>query len=612
MVLVYSNADLTNLTPLHYLMLLAITKVPLPDHHIVIHNLFSQFPKDASKAASNCLQFSSPNTVEVYFNIARQLLDSDFSNSVQLYIDILQLPFIQSIKSSVLNLLMPIVKQKLAPEYKSALLNNDVDFLSDYTRLVVELGDLACCADLSNDIDFINIMFSLTSYPGVFGIDESFSETTFSFWSSLLESFASDSTTTDTTNRKLIAVQVTKILIIKQIYPQNLSKSDSNTFASFRREAKEVFYSVWEFLNAESLDYIMTEIIQQCQSTPNPGIIESCLFSIRTFSELLNENESTYIPTLFNPQFIQWIKTSNVKLVKTFVALIGDLSEWFGQHPLQLESILSILTDSLLLPEICSVACNSLLSICDVNRNLLKTHVAILVTIPSRIHLNGIDKQRIIEAIASVVQAVGYPESIPHVLSLMDSMITDLKTILLQKDDEIVKGLIVDQVSVLTSFIRGLSTGSSIEPTIIHDKVIIASEIEIRVSTVLWECIVSIINRFANSMEVMSTISKFIDPSLCSAIPFFSPDLDSLIALITQTFKSYTHPSLLDTCNIVISYAKTHDQNPDQKIAFLVSEIGSSFCFWFDTFDKMEIYPDVVSSYFDLLVRVCLINDSLC
>ncbi|GAA5914025.1 uncharacterized protein JCM6883_007125 [Sporobolomyces salmoneus] len=270
-------------------------------------------------------------------------------------------------------------------------------------------------------------------------------------------------------------------------------------------------------------------------SSPLSDSLSSSTSSIASTSTTLT---TTYLSYLFSPSLLGRLPTSparHLSLRTTSLKLLEGYSAWFTSQPsaclLAIQFVVSSLQESKLIPQ----AVRSLRGLCNSNRKVLTGHVnefvGILGGLESGIGVEKSELAKVLESVASVVQALESDRIIEPILTLSNPIIFKLDSAAqgqsLNPDEA--KETCLTQLLYLTSLSKGLSTP---EPDVLDLDTSFddsgASQQSLKVledsrmrelRERLGRAVEATVRVWASDLEIVSAISEFIRASIAETTP---------------------------------------------------------------------------------------------
>ncbi|PLW53486.1 hypothetical protein PCANC_05957 [Puccinia coronata f. sp. avenae] len=196
--------------------------------------------------------------------------------------------------------------------------------------------------------------------------------------------------------------------------------------------------------------------------------LEACLFCIRAIQDGIPSEENTALPLVFSSEILGRIPIGDtpplLRLRGTCLTLIASFSEWLKHRPNHLLCSLNLVAPSLNStdPETISLAANALRRLCHEGRKVLVNEIAPLAELirSTEGKIMPDEYNKVLQAVASVLQALPPRDLVQPILSLMDPVLTRLDLALRQHSqapDPKNRMVIITQLQQLKACNQGLS-----------------------------------------------------------------------------------------------------------------------------------------------------------
>lgn len=510
---------------------------------------------------------------------------------------------------------------------------------------------------------FLRHLLAYTALPGYFGVDEEESEMTLGFWYVFQEAlwggdleYDSDSSVPPPNRRegeqmsvaKAVYGELVKVLQRKVTWPeesvlQSWPRDVRDKFQSYRRDVGDTLLNAYYILRDELLAYLVNDILERLstrQHTHGWEGIEASLHCIMAVQEGVPLEDNPYLRRLFGPEILGRFPTTGTdRIRRTTIVLIGTYASWFttqptsppgSPHPSLLMNAISYVVAGLSEPAFCLPAANALRDLCDANRRALAPHISAF----GELHANlpgipDIEKSKVLQSIASVIQALPAEEEIPPVEAIISPVIAKLYEALQSSSylpDE-ARAIAVQQLQTLTGVARGL-TRTNDTLLIFEDSPDVKLESEqmkraredprvVRLRDAILDCIRKCIELWSTDASVSNALSELYkaitslptDLTLLSLPP--GPLLE-LLCIAAQKQLTAVWLSLanmlvvqLDPPSLVPTTLKSFPDGSTQQtvLGVLVSLLPTCLTF-FSQPGAMENNPDVVQAFFNFLEMV--------
>ncbi|KIY50663.1 ARM repeat-containing protein [Fistulina hepatica ATCC 64428] len=349
---------------------------------------------------------------------------------------------------------------------------------------------------------FLKILLAYTGLPGYYGIDEEDSEMTLGFWYLFQEALwatdygdgdgfegededtmAADSSTPkgDSEQVKMSRVvyrELIQVLRRKVMFPTQCTwaKDQVERFSTYRRDIGDTLINAYYILRDEMLECYINDAAQQLAAgLPQWEIVEADLHCLAAIEESVPMDQSPSLARVFGDEILGRVaavatSSGTERLRRTMVVLIGAYSNWFANRlaststPLLLASldfVVTALIDPTSSTSTLSLqAANALRSLCDANRASLAPHIASFGQLhASSDKIPDTEKPKVLQSIASVIQAVPLNEEIVPVEAITDPIVQKLAEALQSSSalpDE-ARAVIILQLETLSGVAKGLT-----------------------------------------------------------------------------------------------------------------------------------------------------------
>ncbi|KAJ3208673.1 hypothetical protein HK099_008676 [Clydaea vesicula] len=562
-----------------------------------------------------------------------------FEQSAELFIELL--PNMKLISSSVTENLLPVLCAEGAVKdiFNRSLASSNTEVLMIFTKLLGAFGDIAATTLIKNlhnsplVQEFFVMVKLLTGYPGVFGVDEEFSDLTQGFWCNLASSFEelieddyenSPELLASVNIGKEIFLDLLKVIINKIIYPgtdyikSNWSSDNFNQFRVYRRECADTILTCYEFLGSDkTLEFILKEFFSQFNKFSDAKnleneeqflILESSIFALKAVSESCNSNEKNFLSLFFGCNVFKLFKSIPVgfanRFKKTLLLVIGAYANWLNLNFQYLPECLEVLVFSL--------------EVCDLCRENMKELADSLIEVLLKLtkDIKSDDKQKVIGGICSVISTLPVNEIPYFLMRILGDILEETKNTLNLADpaEANSKTKILEELRYLISCCNGISGDNEIieiddKKNIQKSKDLETIQSEANVSVVIWDVIKEIIRKYGTDEEIMTTLCSFMNTALISSMGFFSPpSLDELTLILITSFNVFGQSCFISTSTVLISYVKDEENlsipEKEEKLLRLLQEVTICLSKHLDTKEKMEEGSDLICGYCAFLSKV--------
>ncbi|KAH7882096.1 armadillo-type protein, partial [Phlebopus sp. FC_14] len=342
---------------------------------------------------------------------------------------------------------------------------------------------------------FLWLLLGYTGLPGYYGADEEESEMTLGFWYLFQESLwsveyddddeerGSAPLAADVDERNRLAIinavyaELVKILRRKVAWPvQNVlngwAKDQVDKFQVYRRDVGDTLINAYYILRNDMLGYYLNDIQERLTARHDSEgweEIEATLHCIMSVQEAIPLEDNPFIARLFGAEVLGRLPTMGTDRVRrTALSLAGTYASWFTTQrttstptssPSLLMNAISYVVAALPEPALCLPAANALRDLCDANRSALAPHIGAFAELHAG--LTGIpdtEKSKVLQSIASVIQALPPEEEIPPVLAIVSPVVEQLVHALHSSQvSEEARALAIVQLQTLSGVAKGLT-----------------------------------------------------------------------------------------------------------------------------------------------------------
>ncbi|KAI0743038.1 ARM repeat-containing protein [Daedaleopsis nitida] len=344
--------------------------------------------------------------------------------------------------------------------------------------------------------NFLRLLLAYTALPGYYGVDEEESEMTLSYWYLFQEALwssdygfdvAEDGDSGDQVEErerdmmpvaKAVYTELVGVLRRKVVWPPRAvlngwAKDQRDKFIAYRRDVGDTLINAYYVLRDDMLTFYVDEITRQLSTRRDADgweEIEATLHCIMAVQEAVPVEDSHQLRKIFGPEILGRLSVvGEERLRRTVLHLIGSYASWFTTQPAQasgsptqspLMGAIQYVVPSLTDPALCLSAANALRDLCDANRTALAPHIGAFGELHAG--LTGIpdaEKAKVLQSIASVIQALPPAEGIPPVEAIVSPVVTKLFEALQSAGQlpEEARAMAVHQLETLTGVARGLT-----------------------------------------------------------------------------------------------------------------------------------------------------------
>ncbi|KAF8523853.1 ARM repeat-containing protein [Gautieria morchelliformis] len=336
---------------------------------------------------------------------------------------------------------------------------------------------------------FLRLMLGYTGLPGFFSADEEESELCLAFWYLLQESLWSVDFVSDREPSKdsegwqrseevqwehahSIYEELVEILRRKVTWPRKeelcgWSKDQIDKFTQYRRDVGDTLVNAYYVLRDHMLDNLISYITEELSFVHERGCenVEGALHCIMCSQEAVPVEDNLVLTQLFTPYVLGKLPTSGSDRVRrTMLQLIGAYATWFTTRDgTLLMGVVSYVVAALSEPSLCLPAANALKELCDANRVALAPHISAFGSLHAGLaSIPETEKSKVLQSIASVIQAIPPEEAISPVEAIMTPVVAKLAEAIALAGHlpEDARNLCIQQLHALTGCARGLTSAS--------------------------------------------------------------------------------------------------------------------------------------------------------
>ncbi|CAG8649565.1 9078_t:CDS:10 [Dentiscutata erythropus] len=383
-------------------------------------------------------------------------------------------------------------------------------------------------------------------------------------------------------------------------------------FKIYRRNVGDTVMNSYFVLRDQMLAFFVDLAITQLNSPGrNPSQwqdLESTLFCIKSIAEAVDHNENVYLPRLFGAEVYGMLPLQgHVRLRNTALSLIGSYADWFKSHPQYILSALNYLIPALSDAELALSAATSFKEVCDACRDSLVGDIDNLVNMYMVVgpHIQPKEKQKVIESIADVIQALSPDKMLQPLLVVTNDIIQTMR----EANPPQYRDVIITQLEYLTCCCRG------IQPP--DDKVIILDDNEhelrneenffdpssaVGLANTLLEITSNIAEIWYHDSEVIEYLCKFLSIGIHTNSSILSIPFEMIAPLIQISFQRDHHSYWLDTAAKVVTIYGSNNRY-GTALRDMLAALTSTTIQHVRCQTDMEQYPDIVNSYFSVLTK---------
>ncbi|KAG9119599.1 hypothetical protein FRC07_005313 [Ceratobasidium sp. 392] len=363
---------------------------------------------------------------------------------------------------------------------------------------------------------FIKVALGYTGFPGWYGADEEESEMVLPFWYLLEEALLDAEYVGDPQGElwsmaKMIYLELVKVLKRKVTWPADTSgwaKDQREKFANYRRDVGDALINAYYVLRDDMLRALIEPLVPHLASEHiDWEDIESTLHNIKAIQEALPVDPNPALATLFGPRVLGRLpRTGTHRVRRTALATVGAYATWFttgartragtpaaddrtstptpststgstlgvpngngsgfgGQGAGLLLDAVGYVVTALEEPGVCTDAARALKELCDANRTRLAPHIQSFGELHQRLpRIPANEKGKVLQSIASVIQALPPNEAIDPILGVVTPVVTSLGQLLNDTSvpADAARDATIAHLSALTACSKGLTRSNDI------------------------------------------------------------------------------------------------------------------------------------------------------
>ncbi|PFH48182.1 hypothetical protein AMATHDRAFT_66058 [Amanita thiersii Skay4041] len=340
--------------------------------------------------------------------------------------------------------------------------------------------------------NFLKYLLAYTGLPGYYGVDEEESEMTLGFWYLLQETLwttdyyipedQNEPTNSDRngpeqiTLAKAVYIELVKILRRKATFPapgSGWTKDQIERFQVYRRDIGDTLINAFYILRDDMLGYYIGDLTERLAVEEGQRAwqeIEATLHCVMSIQEAMDMEKMPFISRLFGPEILGKLPTTgHLRIRRTMLNVIGTYSSWFATQPAiipnpnapnLLLAVLNYIVCALNDSSLCLHAANALRNLCDSNRKALAPHIAAFAELHAGLEqIPDTEKSKILQSIASIIQALPPEEEIPPVEAIVrpivHKLIEALKSSSASPDEA--RSLAILHLEALSGIAKGLT-----------------------------------------------------------------------------------------------------------------------------------------------------------
>ncbi|KAI0714221.1 ARM repeat-containing protein [Cerioporus squamosus] len=344
--------------------------------------------------------------------------------------------------------------------------------------------------------NYLRLLLAYTALPGFYGVDEEESEMTLGFWYLFQEALwtadygfdvAEDGDSGPQAEErerdmlpvaKAVYTELVSVLRRKVVWPPRAvlsgwARDQRDKFQAYRRDVGDTLINAFYILRDDMLAFYVNDVLQRLstrQAHDGWEEIEATLHCVMAVQEAVPVEDSPHLRQIFGPEILgQLPKTGDDRVRRTALHLIGSYASWFTTQPAPtagsvasspLMNAITYVVSALADPNLCLFAANALRDLCDANRIALAPHINAFGELHAG--LTGIpdtEKAKVLQSIASVIQALPPSEGIPAVEAIVSPVVAKLFEALQSANQlpEEARAMAVLQLATLSGVAKGLT-----------------------------------------------------------------------------------------------------------------------------------------------------------
>ncbi|CAL1698588.1 unnamed protein product [Somion occarium] len=506
--------------------------------------------------------------------------------------------------------------------------------------------------------NYLKLLLAYTSLPGYHGVDEEESELTLGFWYLFQEALWNTDAELDQGEvdaaehikaekdqwivAKAVYSELVKVLRRKVVWPpadvlRGWTRDQRDKFQAYRRDVGDTLINAYYILRDDMVTYYVDELARYLSlRQPNDGWeeAEGTLHCIMAVQESIPIEPNPDLCRLFSAEILGRLPISGGGRVRrTMILLIGSYASWFTTQPVVppsssapslLLNALSYVVSALTEPSLCLPAANTLRDLCDANRTALAPHIVAFGELHAQVaNIPDTEKSKVLQSIASVIQALPPEEEIPPIEAILTPVIAKLFEALQSSSfqQEEARAVAIQQILILAGVSKGLTrTVDSL--LVLDESPEEQAEIErmkrarddpcvVRLREVILDAIQRTINLWSTDASISNALSELIKaitalPSDVTLLTLPPGPLLELICIASQRqltavwfnlaqmlVTQLNPPSLLPTLFKPIPTAEAHAIVLNALAALLQATLS-----FFSQPGTMEANPDIVQAFF--------------
>lgn len=527
-----------------------------------------------------------------------------------------------------------------------------VNFSENHSKLFLELvikGDSSISQGflpiVKNDIlDIIHTILECSDAPGIFGIDEKYSDMTFPFWFSFLENFYyyNDSyndiicETFDPLVDSLLELSLKKLQYPDtESYHQRWSSDQRESFRCYRQDLGDNISLLIHFPRSRERilsnlhEAFRQELKKMIQNDSHWQGFESVLFAIKSIAESIPFDENNHLPDMIVTLSHLTFKDTHALLYCTVAEMVSAYSDWLYSHSSHLAAAFQVLFQGITSPNH-DMRLFSTLSLKDLTTEcqlVLNPYALQLVKACSEailrpdLQLPTCEKSRLMHAIGTSLPMCPADNILDSLNSLVTPLLHDLNTNSEHNDpklDEMGRPIILDRLIMLNSLIEsfrikspapsndyeadGDENDSRLDPNRFEQEVDV-TQLALNLVRQYVPVLVKISIKYKADEQIIGIISNTIKRCAKSLGTDVKDILKDLLTIIVNSYDPLLNPHILEGCiPLYTLFRNDQSVHPLLRDAFEnVSENTLKAC----VDNPLQQLSVTVENYFRLATIVC-------
>ncbi|EJD43963.1 ARM repeat-containing protein [Auricularia subglabra TFB-10046 SS5] len=322
---------------------------------------------------------------------------------------------------------------------------------------------------------FLRLVLGYQALPGYFGADEDESELVLPFWYLLQEALWNADTPEGGPHWEIaqqLYAEVVTILRKKATWPpanelRTWHKDRRDKFVVYRRDIGDSLVNAYYVLR-DDMARSLVDVVAVEVARPLPHGWEDAEAALHCLTAIqegvpLEAEKVPILARLFSTDILGRLPATGADRVRlTALSCIGSYASWFTkQDGALLLSVINYVVGAIHEPALCLSATNALRDLCDSNRSALAPHIAAFGELYSKLDsIPDTERNKILQSIASVIQALSPAEAIGPVESIITPVVGKLVQALSNSSaspDE-ARLLCMNELQALTGCAKGLTS----------------------------------------------------------------------------------------------------------------------------------------------------------